>query len=211
MGGQQPERLPGRLLGEERGDRRRTQILDAAARVFAEHGYHRTTVREVAREAGIADGTIYLYFSSKQELLLALIAQLGRVAERHDDFAGLAGLDLRGMSAAYLAERFERIREARGLLTAVLPEILADAELREGFAERVADAYAAADAELGRRALLGELGSLDATLLTRVAAATGIGLLLLAILEEPVVTGRWDELPEFLTRLWFDGLPRERG
>ncbi len=39
-------------------DRRRAQILEAASRVFARKGFHRTTVREVAREAGIADGTI---------------------------------------------------------------------------------------------------------------------------------------------------------
>src|SRR5437588_709202 len=90
-------------------------------------------------------------------------------------------------------------------------QILDAAELREGFSERVTEAYEAADAELARRARRGELGDLDPQLLTRVAAATGLGLLVLAILEEPVLAERWDELPEFLTRLWFDGLPRERG
>ena len=55
---------------QERVDRRRAQILAAASRVFARQGFHRTTVRQVASEAGIADGTIYLYFDSKQELLL---------------------------------------------------------------------------------------------------------------------------------------------
>ena len=191
---------------ELRSDRRRTQILDAAARVFADRGYHRTTVRDVAREAGIADGTIYLYFTSKQDLLLALIAQLGRVAERRADMAEHAGMDVRTFSRTYIGRRFADLREVHRLFAAVLPEILADAELREGFSERVADAYAAADAELERRALLGELGSLDPQLLTRVATATALGLLLLAILEEPVVTRRWDELPEFLTGLWFDGI-----
>ena len=37
---------------------RRAQILEAAARVFAEQGFHATSVREVARAAGVADGTI---------------------------------------------------------------------------------------------------------------------------------------------------------
>ena len=201
-----------RAIGdEERGDRRRTQILDAAARVLAERGYHRTTVRDIAREAGIADGTIYLYFSSKQELLLALIAQLGRFAERRADFAEHSGMDLREFSRTYMARRFAQVRETRGLFTAVLPELLADADLREAFAERVAEAYEAADAELARRARAGELGDLDPELLVRVAAATGLGLLMLAILEEPVLARRWDELPDFLTRLWFKGPPRERG
>src|ERR1700752_5132014 len=131
-----------RAIGdEERGDRRRTQILDAAARVLAERGYHRTTVRDIAREAGIADGTIYLYFSSKQELLLALIARLGRFAERRADFAEHADMDLRDFSRTYLAQRLEQVQETRHLFAAVLPELLADAELREGFGERVAEAY----------------------------------------------------------------------
>jgi AcrR family transcriptional regulator len=201
-----------RAIGdEERGDRRRTQILDAAARVLAERGYHRTTVRDIAREAGIADGTIYLYFSSKQELLLALIARLGRFAERRADFAEHAGMDLREFSRTYMARRLAQVRETRRLFTAVLPELLADADLREAFAERVAEAYEAADAELARRARAGELGDLDPELLVRVAAATGLGLLMLAILEEPVLARRWDELPEFLTGLWFKGPPTERG
>jgi TetR/AcrR family fatty acid metabolism transcriptional regulator len=199
------------MSDEARSDRRRTQILDAAARVLAERGYHRTTVRDIAREAGIADGTIYLYFSSKQELLLALIARLGRFAERRADFAEHAVMDLREFSRTYLALRLEQVRETRHLFAAVLPELLADAELRVGFSQRVAEAYEAADAELARRARTGELGDLDPQLLTRVAAATGLGLLMLAILEEPVLAERWDELPDFLTRFWFDGVPRERG
>jgi TetR/AcrR family fatty acid metabolism transcriptional regulator len=196
---------------EERGDRRRAQILDAAARVFAERGYHRTTVRHIAREAGIADGTMYLYFSGKQELLLALIAKLGRVDERRADFAAMAGMELRDFASTLLESRFGEIRELRQTFAAVLPEILADAELREAYTARVAPAYEAADAELSRRAEAGELGSFDPQLLVRVAAATGLGLLLLAILEEPVVTGQWDELPGVLSRLWFDGVQRERG
>ncbi len=38
---------------------RRTQILDAAITVFSEKGFHRATIKEMARVAGIADGTIY--------------------------------------------------------------------------------------------------------------------------------------------------------
>jgi AcrR family transcriptional regulator len=55
-----------------RAAQRRRQILEGAARVFARKGYERATTREIAREADLAEGTIYNYFSSKQELLLAL-------------------------------------------------------------------------------------------------------------------------------------------
>jgi len=46
--------------------------MDAAIKVFAERGFHTATVAEIAREAGVADGTIYLYFKSKDDLLLRL-------------------------------------------------------------------------------------------------------------------------------------------
>jgi TetR/AcrR family transcriptional regulator, fatty acid metabolism regulator protein len=48
------------------------RILGAAVRVFARHGYHGSTMAAVAREAGVATGTIYLYFERKQELLVTL-------------------------------------------------------------------------------------------------------------------------------------------
>lgn len=47
-------------------------ILDAALRVFAEHGYHKSQVARIAREAGVADGTIYLYFNRKEDILIEL-------------------------------------------------------------------------------------------------------------------------------------------
>src|SRR6516162_2070458 len=51
---------------------KRKRILDAAVRVFAKKGFYATRVSEVARAAGVADGTIYLYFKSKDELLVSL-------------------------------------------------------------------------------------------------------------------------------------------
>ena len=51
---------------------KRARILDAAVHVFAERGFFTATVAEIARAAGVADGTIYLYFKSKDDLLLRL-------------------------------------------------------------------------------------------------------------------------------------------
>ena len=53
------------------GDKR-DRILDAAEGVFARHGFYTARVSEIAREAGVADGTIYLYFKSKDDLLISL-------------------------------------------------------------------------------------------------------------------------------------------
>lgn len=53
------------------GDKRE-RILLAAVKVFAKNGFYATRVSEVAKAAGVADGTIYLYFRSKDEILLSL-------------------------------------------------------------------------------------------------------------------------------------------
>jgi AcrR family transcriptional regulator len=66
------------------GDESRQRILAAASDVFAEHGFEKASVREVAARAGISVGGIYLYFRTKQELYTGLMRSqmeefLGRV------------------------------------------------------------------------------------------------------------------------------------
>ena len=59
------------------------RILNAAVRVFAQHGYHSSSMATVAREAQVATGTIYLYFGRKQDLLITLFQRyLGGYIER---------------------------------------------------------------------------------------------------------------------------------
>src|SRR3954468_7439635 len=55
----------------ERGGDKRERILVAAERIFARHGFFAARVSEIAKEAGVADGTIYLYFKSKDDLLIS--------------------------------------------------------------------------------------------------------------------------------------------
>ncbi|MCL6639386.1 MAG: TetR family transcriptional regulator [Firmicutes bacterium] len=47
-------------------------IIEAAVKVFAENGYHNSQVSKIAREAGVADGTIYLYFQNKEDILISV-------------------------------------------------------------------------------------------------------------------------------------------
>jgi TetR/AcrR family fatty acid metabolism transcriptional regulator len=56
----------------DRSGDKRDRILSAAERIFARHGFFAAKVSDVAKEAGVADGTIYLYFKSKDDLLISL-------------------------------------------------------------------------------------------------------------------------------------------
>jgi len=60
-----------------RGPHTRQQILDASLRLFSERGFARTTVRDIARQAGLTDAAIYYHFDSKRELLEALVEERG--------------------------------------------------------------------------------------------------------------------------------------
>jgi TetR/AcrR family transcriptional regulator, fatty acid metabolism regulator protein len=51
-------------------------ILEAAVKTFAQTGYHRTRVADIAREAGVADGTVYIYFKNKEDILISLFQDM---------------------------------------------------------------------------------------------------------------------------------------
>ncbi|MGA2408976.1 MAG: TetR/AcrR family transcriptional regulator [Candidatus Binataceae bacterium] len=65
-----------------RQDNRRIQLLDAAAHLFNERGFHATSMRDIAKEVGMLSGSIYYHFESKEEMLLAVYEQgMQRIAD----------------------------------------------------------------------------------------------------------------------------------
>ena len=58
----------------QRGKERRQQILDESARLFAERGYHPTSVAEIVESLGVGKGVFYWYFESKEDLFLEILA-----------------------------------------------------------------------------------------------------------------------------------------
>jgi AcrR family transcriptional regulator len=67
-------------VNEETKARTRQALLDAAAQAFAEHGYHQTPIDSVSELAGVSKGTIYNYFSSKDDVLRVLIQEACQLA-----------------------------------------------------------------------------------------------------------------------------------
>lgn len=66
-----------------RGARTRAKILKAAEDTFGTLGYHRAGVTDITRAAGVAQGTFYTYFSSKDEILRELVMDLGHKLRAH--------------------------------------------------------------------------------------------------------------------------------
>jgi TetR/AcrR family transcriptional regulator, fatty acid metabolism regulator protein len=63
-------------MARRRSDDKRSRILQAAVKVFARRGYFAARVADVARRAGVADGTIYLYFRNKEDILVSLFDEV---------------------------------------------------------------------------------------------------------------------------------------
>lgn len=186
---------------------RRTQILNAATRVFAEKGFHRATIKDIARAAGIADGTIYTYFKSKTEVLLGILDRLNETNEREFHFAEVYSQDLRSFFTAYVRHRLTLVWENTEVFQAILPELLSNAELRETYYQRII----APTTALGERyfQMIHEQGLLhihDAPLTVRAIAGMILGLLTLHLLGDEQIATRREELPELLTSLLLDGM-----
>jgi AcrR family transcriptional regulator len=118
-------------------EERRTAILEAALRVWAKRGFDGTSVAEVAREAGLTKGTLYLYFPSKQSLLEEA---LRRYSLRPDVEAGLArlrGLPLGDVVRGLVAVTWRGLEARRELAGVLLRELPNHPEEARRFLEQV--------------------------------------------------------------------------
>jgi AcrR family transcriptional regulator len=177
----------GRVLSR-RGTATRQRLLAAAERVFAELGYHEASIVKITEAAGVAQGTFYLYFTSKKEIFDELVKDLNRrvryaMAERAREGTTRAEIERLGFQGffRFTAEHpalYRIIRQAEF----VSPETL------QVHYERIADGYVAG---LTRAMEAGEIAEGDPEVLSW--ALMGIGEL---------VGMRWilwadrDEIPE---------------
>lgn len=92
----------------------RERIMEAALELFARYGFKKTTVDDIARESGVGKGTVYLYFSSKEEIALEVMRDQNR--QIHDKLRALASSKadpenkLSSMLVLRVMERFDRIQ-----------------------------------------------------------------------------------------------------
>jgi AcrR family transcriptional regulator len=181
---------------------RRKQILDAATQVFAEKGFHRATIKEMARVAGIADGTIYTYFASKDEVLLAVLDRLNETIERKQHFVLGSEQDLKAFFRAYLQQRMALLWPNAEVFRAVLPELLVNGELRRQYYEQVVAPTIAVGEQFFQ--VQSEQPQINIPLTVRAIAGTLLGLLLLQLLGDQEIAHQWEALPDVLTDLFFE-------
>lgn len=125
-----------------RGEATRSKLLDAAEHEFGENGFHAASVASITRRAGVAQGTFYLYFASKEEAMRELVAHMGHAlrSELSHAIAGAAGrmeAERRGFEA------FVRFALAHdNLYRVVMESQFVDEAVYRDYYRRIADGYA---------------------------------------------------------------------
>jgi AcrR family transcriptional regulator len=192
---------------EKRMASRKQEILTAAGNLFAERGYHRTTTKDIAVAADVSEGTIYNYFTSKEELLMGLMEQLTErmslevlltesLQENPQDFLFIL-----------LQNRQDYLRENGVLLQAILSEILVNPDLAQKFhREIILPTQERIEEHLKQRIELGQIQPVDIRLLARIISGLITGLYLLQIVGDQEITSEWDDLSRLLVQILFNGI-----
>ncbi len=89
-------------MARRRSDDKRQRILQAAVKVFARKGYFAARVSEIARRAEVADGTIYLYFKNKEDILVSLFDEVmaEHLAHAREELSQVEGAHARLLAIA---------------------------------------------------------------------------------------------------------------
>jgi AcrR family transcriptional regulator len=178
---------------------RRKAIIDAAEELFSRKGYGETTMQEIAEQAGMAKGSLYLHFKSKEELYLTIcvqgVAGFGEALEKSRQEARGLEEKIRSVYLAYIRHSLREpavFRVLRDIFLEQVRQNLSDATVEEVSA--IIRNWLCRESELVREGV--EKGlflpQIDPYRFSVLAWRTATGLVELALLQEPLVLGGSD-------------------
>ncbi len=115
-------------VSDEHQESRRMQILGAAMQCFAQKGYHKTTMQDICRQAGLSAGAVYNYFKGKDEIIEAAAA-MGQMQAR-EIFSAAGALESQGVPAILMAalEGYRQLLHMEGVHTGLRADVMFHAE-----------------------------------------------------------------------------------
>ena len=132
----------GRKKLTERGQRTRSELLEAAELVFGERGFEHASISEITRRAGVALGTFYVYFPHKQAIFIELVDSLGERLRETLHTAAQTGSNRIEKERAGFRAFFEFASKHRNLYRIVRQAEFVDEAVYLRYYRRLAEAYA---------------------------------------------------------------------
>jgi AcrR family transcriptional regulator len=186
---------------------RRNQILDAAAKVFAEKGFHPATIKDIATEAGIAHGSIYTYFENKTALLVGIFERMKASIMQENPPLALDAIDVRTFIQMIQLPLMGLKKDNFALFRIVVSEMMVNEELRTLYYKQIMEpTLTLAEAAFQELAAQRGLSQLKMQLTIRAISGMILGLILEYAMGDSVLADQWDELPDFLADFIVKGL-----
>lgn len=160
---------------ERRKDARPQELLAAALDLFVERGFASTRLEDVARRAGVSKGTLYLYFTNKEELFKAVVREniVPALGEAEDIISAFEGHSA-DLMRCVIHGWWERLgaTKASGIIKLVMAEAGNFPDLAQFYQEEVINRSATMIASMFERAVgRGEFRPVDVTVMTQVLIA----------------------------------------
>jgi AcrR family transcriptional regulator len=197
----------GETRRDRRIDRRRNEIMTAAAQVFAEKGYASTTTRDIANQADIGEGTLYNYFDSKRDILLGIVGQIGTAID--DAFLAAGKLENRQAMVALLERSLEIITDQPHYTQILLVQAWIDRDIFENYVlGRLVSITQMLEGLIANLITSGQYRPIDAALGARMTMGMFFGIILpfLRGVEPPLSPERRHTLAEAVISLLLDGI-----
>ena len=204
---------PQRSLRERLREVRAELILDVAEEMLAEKGYHDTSMDEIAARAGVAKGTLYQHFPSKEDLVFALFERNLVLFEQAVEQAARAPLMARAKLERILSYVYQ---QRRGPHARLLQLLYQNMEIRKGLLEKKGQLRDHMERVAGRmRTILEEgkaEGAFDPAISTELMLLTFMSLLSLSTREHLLAQEQLlpEELVSQVGRIFFEGIANKQ-
>lgn len=195
-------------------EKRRKEILKAGLEIFTQKGYAAATIPEIAKAAGVAAGTIYLYYPSKRDLFVAVIKNLIITTPLLKLIDKIPQGDMESVLKNILKDRLDLIKNPVFYrMPSLIGEVLRDPELKKLWQKDFLQPFLGR-IEMGSRMMsgAGKFRELEPTIAVRTVGGMILGFLMLRVMEgetSPLNKMEQEKIAEDIVSLLLHGLLKE--
>jgi len=177
-----------RTRREEQAEWRRNQLLDTALRLFGEKGVENTSIKDIAEEAGVAQGLVYHYFRNKEDLLVEVLQRRSPMLPLRDLLVSLQGLPATQALPLLAQGIYAIMSERRDILSIMIREVVVNPSMIERLACFREEMFGMVARYLETRIAAGELRPHDPRTTVQTLATSIMMLRVMNLPPEPFLS-----------------------